>query len=522
MSETESKSTSAFTVSSPPKDFSGYPKNVGIVAMDIHFPRLYTRQEDLEKYKGVDAGKYTIGLGQTEIAYCTDREDIYSLALTAVSQFMTKYGVKYSDVGRLEVGTETILDHAKAVKTVLMQLFADSGNSDVEGIDCTNACYGGTNALFNSLAWVESSAWDGRFAMVVCGDIAEYADGPARPTSGAGVVVMLMGPNAPLVIERGVRSTHMEHVYDFYKPNLHSLFPVVDGALSQTCYLKSVDKCYAGYTAKFERIHGRPFIFADDTTVPATPTTTPASSMSDQDGTNQSSPKRDVDYFVFHAPYNKLVQKSVARLFYSDSKYRSSSSSSSSSSSPSATSPAASRVDASLSPFSSLPYDTSLTSKELEQTVTKLSKTAYATMTAPSTLLPTRLGNLYTASLYAGLISLVSTKASDLAGKRVLCFSYGSGLAASLFSIVIPQGQETIDQLNLIKTKLNVEERLKSRTLTTPKDLDAALDNHEKNHGVVGVYVPQVEVSSKNLFEGSYYLVKKDEKGRRQYEVFHG
>lgn len=44
-----------------------------------------------------------------------------------------------------------------------MQLFEESGNFDVEGIDTKNACYGGTSALFNSVAWVESTAWDGMF-----------------------------------------------------------------------------------------------------------------------------------------------------------------------------------------------------------------------------------------------------------------------------------------------------------------------------------------------------------------------
>jgi hydroxymethylglutaryl-CoA synthase len=69
----------------------------------------------------------------------------------------------YSSIGRLEVGTETILDKSKSVKTVLMQLFKESGNYDVEGIDTTNACYGGTAALFNALAWTESSSWDGEY-----------------------------------------------------------------------------------------------------------------------------------------------------------------------------------------------------------------------------------------------------------------------------------------------------------------------------------------------------------------------
>lgn len=43
----------------------------------------------------------------------------------------------------------------------------------------------------------------GRYALVVAGDIAVYASGNARPTGGAGAVAMLLGPNAPLVFERG-------------------------------------------------------------------------------------------------------------------------------------------------------------------------------------------------------------------------------------------------------------------------------------------------------------------------------
>ena len=66
-------------------------------------------------------------------------------------------------VGRIEVGTETILDKSKSVKTVIMQLFEESGNTDIEGVDSINACYGGTAAILNSVAWIESSSWDGKF-----------------------------------------------------------------------------------------------------------------------------------------------------------------------------------------------------------------------------------------------------------------------------------------------------------------------------------------------------------------------
>lgn len=131
-------------------------------------------------------------------------------------------------VGRLEVGTETMLDKSKSTKTILMNLFAESGNYDIEGVTSINACYGSTNALFNSLNWLESKSWDGRYAIVVSADVAVYPKGSARPTGGIGAIAMLLGPNAPIVFDT-VRSTFIDHVYDFYKPDPFSEYPTVDG-----------------------------------------------------------------------------------------------------------------------------------------------------------------------------------------------------------------------------------------------------------------------------------------------------
>ena len=65
---------------------------------------------------------------------------------------------------------------------------------------------------------MESSAWDGRFGIVVACDIAVYAKGPARCTGGAGSAALLIGPNAPITIEP-LRTSYMENAYDFYKPD---------------------------------------------------------------------------------------------------------------------------------------------------------------------------------------------------------------------------------------------------------------------------------------------------------------
>ena len=212
---------------------------------------------------------------------------------------MERHGLHYNDFGRLEIGTETLVDKSKAVKTTLMQLFAQSGNFNVEGmtfcyttrmltplsgIDNLNACYGGTAALLNTAAWVESSGWDGRYGMVVCGDIATYEKGNARPTGGAGVVVMMIGPDAPIALEPD-RSSYFEHAYDFYKPNMESEYPVVDGHLSITCYLRALDHCYQGFLKQWEQRHSKNFDLLHDT-----------------------------NYVAFHTPFVKLTRKAFARL----------------------------------------------------------------------------------------------------------------------------------------------------------------------------------------------------------------
>lgn len=127
---------------------------------------------------------------------------IHILFLPAVSGLLERYDIDPKSIGRIDVGTETIIDKSKSVKTTLMDLFSESGNFDIEGIDSKNACYGSTAALFNAVNWVESTSWDGRNAIVVGGDIAIYAEGAARPAGGAGAVALLIGPNAPVVVER--------------------------------------------------------------------------------------------------------------------------------------------------------------------------------------------------------------------------------------------------------------------------------------------------------------------------------
>ena len=74
-----------------------------------------------------------------------------------------------------------------------MALFSRHGVNDIEGVDSYNACYGGTAAVFNSVAWCQGEAWDGRYAIVVAVDIADL-DNQHAFLNGAACVAMLIGP----------------------------------------------------------------------------------------------------------------------------------------------------------------------------------------------------------------------------------------------------------------------------------------------------------------------------------------
>lgn len=44
-------------------------------------------------------------------------------SMTAVTSLLEKYGIDAKQIGRLEVGSETVLDKSKSIKTFLMPIF---------------------------------------------------------------------------------------------------------------------------------------------------------------------------------------------------------------------------------------------------------------------------------------------------------------------------------------------------------------------------------------------------------------
>ncbi|EXJ84459.1 hydroxymethylglutaryl-CoA synthase [Capronia epimyces CBS 606.96] len=463
------------------------PQNIGIKAIEIYIPNQCVDQAELEKFDGVSTGKYTIGLGQTKMAFCDDREaDIYSIALTTLARLISAYSIDLKTIGRLEVGTETMLDKSKSVKSVLMQLFEESGNFNVEGVDSYNACYGGTNAVFNSLNWIESSAWDGRDAIVVAGDIALYKKGNARPTGGAGCVAMLIGPDAPVAFEAGLRGSYITHAYDFYKPDLTSEYPYVDGHFSLRCYTEAIDACYKAYNARENTLKAL---------ANGAATNGHANGNGVARGEDEEAPLDRFDYMAFHAPTCKLVSKSYARLLYNDFLQD----------------PSHPQFKEVAPELRDIDYQASLTDKNIEKTFMALTKKRLAERVHPSIQVATLCGNMYCGSVYGGLVGLLaSIPPKTLHGKRIGVFSYGSGLASSMFSLKVVG--DTTEMLE----KLNLQKRLDDRRVVSPEVYDEMCLLREKAH-LKKDFKPVGNVE--NLVPGTYYLTEVDDMFRRKYEI---
>lgn len=101
------------------------------------------------------------------------------------------------------------------------------------------------------------------------------------------------------------------------------------------------------------------------------------------------------------------------------------------------------------------------------------------------------------------LVCLIAQKANELAGKRVLVYSFGSGALATMFQITGRKPTTHKFTLERMASTVNLMDRLLDRETVTPEELSEAIRIREKNVNRGG-FVPQYSVSS--LFPGTFYL----------------
>ncbi|KAG7240879.1 hypothetical protein INR49_023453 [Caranx melampygus] len=306
---------------------------------------------------------------------------------------------------------------------------------------------------------------------------------------------MLIGPNAPLAFERGLRGTHMQHAYDFYKPDLVSEYPVVDGKLSIECYLSALDRCYSVYRNKIHAQWQRE-VGGDKRVVLR------CTAVTQINGSEKLFSLEDFGYLVFHSPYCKLVQKSLARLMLNDFL---------SHPSPNTETGPFTGLDA----FRDIRPEETYFDRDVEKAFMKASADLFERKTKPPADLQPERKHVHPLSLrlpgltHRATYSLTDSRTEDRG------FLYGSGFAATLYSLRVTQDHTPGSGLDkLVSSLSDLKVRLDSRTKVSPAAFSENMKLREETHHLAS-YVPRGSVD--DLFPGTWYLTRVDDKHRREY-----
>jgi hydroxymethylglutaryl-CoA synthase len=229
----------------------------------------------------------------------------------------------------------------------------------------------------------------------------------------------------------------MANTYDFYKPQLSSEYPEVDGPVSVVTYVAALDAAYAVYREKVAKAAKR-------------------AQINGHAGADSAFSLEDVDYAIFHSPYGKQAVKGHARMMFNDFLVN-------------PKSPRFANIPDAESLLSAT-HAASLTDKNVEKVFVGASKASFAQKTNPGMTCSKRLGNMYTASLYGCLASLLSTvEPETLLGKRISLFSFGSGCASS-FWVARVKGDTSG-----IRGKMDLVNRLTQMKVVPPQEFVDAL-----------------------------------------------
>jgi hydroxymethylglutaryl-CoA synthase len=351
-------------------------RRVGIEALALAVPSRYVDIEDLARARGVDPAKYTSGLGAREMAVTDPGEDTVALAATAAARLLKQQSVDPSRIGMLVVGTETGIDHSKPVASHVQGLLKLPRS--MRTYDTQHACYGGTAGLMAAVEWIASGAGAGKVAVVVCSDIARYGLNTAgEPTQGAGAVALLVSEQPDLLaLDVGLNGSCSMDVYDFWRP-VGRREALVDGHYSIQCYLDALSGAYRGWR---ERALAHEVV-----------------------RWGQSLPGEQLARILYHVPFCKMARKAHTQLRLSD--------------------------------LEDQPNAPAMTAEAREERAK--SSASFEAQVASSLTLNSRVGNVYTASLYLALAGLLHGEGAALAGQRLGLLSYGSGCAAEFFSGVV-------------------------------------------------------------------------------------
>ncbi|MBK9290040.1 MAG: hydroxymethylglutaryl-CoA synthase family protein [Bacteroidetes bacterium] len=198
---------------------------VGIEAIAFDLPKIYLPIVELAKNRNIEPEKLTVGLGLERMSYPDAHQDVVCMAANALHELFVRQNLNPADIHRIYVGTESGVDASKPIGSYLLDIMetalagrhGDHCLSHCDVVDLTFACIGGVDALLNCVDFVRLNP--GKKAIVVTTDLAKYDPGSGGEyTQGAGAVAMLVSENPSILSLVGEVGVSTRGVFDFFKP----------------------------------------------------------------------------------------------------------------------------------------------------------------------------------------------------------------------------------------------------------------------------------------------------------------
>ena len=249
---------------------------IGIDKIGFYVPKYYIDMRELAHERGVDPDKFTIGLGQDEMAVNSITQDTITLAANAA--YNTIDDEDLNDIDLVILATESGIDYSKAGATSIHALLGI--NKNARCIELKQACYSATAALQFAKGHIALNP--NKKALVIASDISRYGlHSSGEPTQGAGSVAMLITQDPNILNITNESTYYTDDVWDFWRPNYKDA-AVVDGKYSNEQYLRLFNETFTQFKETY----------------------------------NQD--ENDLDAMLFHIPYTKLGRKTLNSIVDND------------------------------------------------------------------------------------------------------------------------------------------------------------------------------------------------------------
>lgn len=205
--------------------------NIGIDKIGFYAPQYYLDMVKLAEKRGIDPDKFTIGIGQDEMAVPPTTQDTVTLAANAALQVIDEEDKEKIDL--VLFGTETGVDHSKSAAVFLHELLGL--NPYARSVELKQACYSATAGIQMAKGHIALNP-DSK-VLVIGSDIARYGlKTGGEATHGAGAVAMVISKDPKLIALEKESTYYTNDIMDFWRP-LYSDTAMVDGKFSNEQYI---------------------------------------------------------------------------------------------------------------------------------------------------------------------------------------------------------------------------------------------------------------------------------------------